>query len=160
MEIMKVFSDMYDSERLYSVLMSEDELILLESLYSDGEKTKKRKSLKDFDSSKGIKRTYLSALMTGGGSVAGRIKGEEEADKADEEGASDTEIIRRAGQAGGKRGALVGAAGGSLLGIASSRRLGGAAKGVITGGTLGYLGGRNSSRIQTRDRLRKRAGTV
>lgn len=37
MEIMKIFSDMEGDERLYSVLLSEDELVLLESMYSDGD---------------------------------------------------------------------------------------------------------------------------
>ena len=98
MEVIKIFSEMGEEERLYSVLMSEEELSLFNEL-TFSEKKKTRKALKEVDSSKGIKRTYLSALMTAGGSIAGRMKGEEEADKADEEGASDQEILRRAGNA-------------------------------------------------------------
>lgn len=129
-----------------------------------------RKSLKEVDGNKGIKRTWLSVGLTNGGSLAGRIKGEEEADKADEEGASDVEILRRAGSAGGKRGAIVGSAVGALGGAALGAMVGGkraaansiyhAATGATSGAMLGYLGGRNSARVQTRDRLRKRSGSV
>ena len=48
MEIQKIFSDMYDEERIYSVLMNEDEIALFsdlcEYLYSDDETSKKKLS--------------------------------------------------------------------------------------------------------------------
>lgn len=142
-------------------------LVLRNRLFSDN----KRKALKDVDSTKGIKRTWLSVGLTNGGSLAGRIKGEEEADKADAEGASDVEILRRAGNAGGKRGAAVGAAVGAGIGAAApfvfrggrraaARAVGNAIQGGVSGGMLGYFGGRNSARVQTRDRLRKRSSSV
>lgn len=37
MEIQKIFSDYYDEERLYSVLMDEDEMYLLTRMYADSE---------------------------------------------------------------------------------------------------------------------------
>lgn len=35
MEIQKIFSDMYDEERLYSVLLTEDEMALYQAIFSD-----------------------------------------------------------------------------------------------------------------------------
>lgn len=37
MEIQKIFSDMYDEERLYSVLLTEDEMALYQYMFSDGD---------------------------------------------------------------------------------------------------------------------------
>lgn len=37
MEIQKIYSDIYDDERLYSVLMSEDEMALYQAIFSDDE---------------------------------------------------------------------------------------------------------------------------
>ena len=37
MEIQKIFSDMYDEERLYSVLLTEDEMNLYQAMFSDEE---------------------------------------------------------------------------------------------------------------------------
>lgn len=45
MEIMKVFSDQYGDERLYSVLMNDEEMALYQAIFSDDEKPSKAKKI-------------------------------------------------------------------------------------------------------------------
>lgn len=79
--------------------------------YSDGEKKEKRIKLSDIESHRGLGRSLLLGGLQG---AVGGYAGKNEADKADEEGASDSEIIRRAGKKGLKIGAATGALGGHL----------------------------------------------
>ena len=109
MEIRNIYSSYdnygYEDERLYSVLMSEDEL----RFFAD---KKERTPLEYFESHKGRKRTAATFLLHSGGgagTLAGRIAGDREAIKADKEGASDDEILLRAKKKGGKVGAITGA---------------------------------------------------
>ena len=168
MEIMKVFSSYddygYEDERLYSVLMTEDELV---SLFSEDEK---RKSLRDVDSHKGLKRTIASGLLlnSGGlGAAVGRYAGTKAAHKADDEGKSSEEILKAARKSGGKAGALTGAGlTAAAIGAASLTKTGRqalkragikglAASGLMSAG-IGYLGGRNSAGVKIKDKILKR----
>lgn len=67
MKIQKIFSDMYDQERLYSVLMNEDEMYLYQSLFSDEEGEPK----------KGLSRAAKIGIGTGLGTgvAAGGVVG-------------------------------------------------------------------------------------
>ena len=70
----------------------------------------KKASLKDVESDRGIGRaTILSPFDKGGGLVGGFVS-KKEADKADDEGATDDEILRRARNKGLKAGTITGAA--------------------------------------------------
>ena len=167
MEIMKVFSSYddygYEEERLYSVLMTEDELV---SLFSEDEK---KTRLRDVSSHKGLKRTVASGLLLNGGlgAAVGRYAGTKAAHKADDEGKSNKQILKEARKAGGKAGALTGAGlTAAAIGAASLTKTGRkalkqaglakiAASGLVGTG-IGYLGGRNSAGVKIKDKLAKR----
>lgn len=126
--------------------------------FSEQERQKefaKKKSLRDVESNKGLKRAILTSGITGGGSLVGGYLGKEAANQADDEGKTDEQIIRAAKDKGLKTGALTGAAVGTLGALHSTK---GAAGGIVLGGALGALGGRNAAGVNTKDRLRKRAG--
>lgn len=136
--------------------------------YSDGEKKERRIKLSDIQSHRGLGRSLFFGGLQG---AVGGYAGKNEAVAADEEGASDSEIIRRAG----KKGLKVGAATGAGLGAVSSlpyaavagKSLGGGAKGVaaglctLAGGSLlgagaGALGGHLGAKKNARTRIDKR----
>ena len=75
-----------------------------------------------------------------------------EADKADEEGASDSEIIRRAG----KKGLKIGAATGAGLGAISYLPYAAAASSHIGGASAGALGGHLGAKKNARTRTERR----
>lgn len=135
--------------------------------YSDGEKKEKRIKLSDIESHRGLGRSLLLGGFQG---AVGGYAGKNEADKADEEGASDSEIIRRAGKKGLKIGAATGAGLGAIsylpYAAAASSHIGGA-KGIATGlGTLagstmlsagaGALGGHLGAKKNARTRTERR----
>ena len=70
----------------------------------------KKASLKDVDSDKGIGRAIILSPFDKGGGLVGGYVSKKEADKADDEGATDDEILRRARNKGLKAGAITGAA--------------------------------------------------
>lgn len=136
--------------------------------YSDREKKEKRIKLSDIESHRGLGRSLLLGGLQG---AVGGYAGKNEADKADEEGASDSEIIRRAGKKGLKIGAATGAGLGAIsyLPYASlaSSCAGGGAKGIaagigtLAGGTMlssgvGALGGHLGAKKNARTRTEKR----
>lgn len=136
--------------------------------YSDGEKKEKRIKLSDIKSHRGLGRSLLLGSLQG---AVGGYAGKNEAEKADEEGASDSEIIRRAGKKGLKVGAATGAGIGALsylpCVVATSSHIGGAkgiaaGLGTLAGGTMfgagagalgGHLGAKKNARART-DRRR------
>lgn len=73
-------------------------------------KDEKKVSLKDVKSNRGMVRTAITSKASFGGAYFGRKAGKKAADKADEEGARDIEIIDRAKKAGRNVGALSGGA--------------------------------------------------
>lgn len=135
--------------------------------YSDGESKKKKIKLSDIESHRGLGRSLFLGGLQG---AVGGYAGKNEADAADEEGASDSEIIRRAG----KKGLKVGAATGAGLGAVSylpyaavaGKSLGGAkgvaaGLGTLAGGSLlgagaGALGGHLGAKKNARTRIEKR----
>lgn len=112
-----------------------------------------RKSLREVESHKGLKRAILAAPFDAGGGLLGGYLSKEEANKADDEGADDKEILRRARKKGLESGALLGAGIGGL----ATLRTGNPAS-LIVGTGLGALGGRNAAGVNTKARLRKRKG--
>lgn len=135
--------------------------------YSDGEKKEKRIKLSDIESHRGLGRSLLLGGLQG---AIGGYAGKNEADKADEEGASDSEIIRRAGKKGLKIGAATGAGLGAIsylpYAVTASSHTGGA-KGIATGlgalagGTMlgagtGALGGHFGAKKNARTRTERR----
>lgn len=67
MEIQKIFSNQYDEERYYSVLMSEDELALYEAMFSEEEEDPKKKG-------KGLRTAGKIGMGVGAaGMVGGRL---------------------------------------------------------------------------------------
>lgn len=134
--------------------------------YSDGEKKEKRIKLSDIESHRGLGRSLLLGGFQG---AVGGYAGKNEADKADEEGASDSEIIRRAGKKGLKIGAATGAGLGAISYLpyaAASSRIGGAKNiaaglGALAGGTMlgagaGALGGHLGAKKNARTRTERR----
>lgn len=135
--------------------------------YSDGEKKGKRIKLSDIESHRGLGRSLLLGGLQG---AVGGYAGKNEAGKADEEGASDSEIIRRAGKKGLKVGAATGAGLGALsylpYAAAASSHIGGAKGiaagiGTLAGGTMlgsgaGALGGHLGAKKNARTRIEKR----
>lgn len=131
--------------------------------YSDGEKKGKRIKLSDIESHRGLGRSFLLGGFQG---AVGGYAGKKEADKADEEGASDSEIIRRAGKKGLKIGAATGAGLGAIsylpYAAAASSPIGGAkgiaaGLGTLAGGTmLGALGGHLGAKKNARTRTERR----
>lgn len=134
--------------------------------YSDGEKKEKRIKLSDIQSHRGLGRSLFFGGLHG---AVGGLAGNNEADVADEEGASDAEIIRRASKKGAKVGGAVGAgmgaassipyiiaAGshggikGAALGVGSAAGL--TAVGAATGALGGYLGANKNARKRTEKR--------
>ena len=134
--------------------------------YSDGEKKEKRIKLSDIQSHRGLGRSLVFGGLHG---AVGGLAGKNEADVADEEGASDAEIIRRASKKGAKVGGAVGAgmgaassipyiiaAGsrggvkGAALGIGSAAGL--TAVGAAQGALGGYLGANKNARKRTEKR--------
>lgn len=157
MEIMKVFSSYddygYEDERLYSVLMTEDELV---TLFSENKK-KKRQSLSSVDSNKGLKRAILTSLPTGGGSLVGGYIAKNKADELDARGLSDDNILIGAKSHGGKIGALTGAAAGTAAAIKKGMSPVKAALVGLAGSGMGYIGGSQAAKVNTRHRLKKRS---
>ena len=125
----KVFSVVYDEttgeEKLFSVNeIINEEAYLEQHQFSEEKKEGKKIALSKVDSNRGLGRSlFLGGLP---GAYAAHA-GKKAANKADEEGKSDSEIIDAAAKAGKKRGMKVGAAIGAL-GIA-----GGAASGHSLG---------------------------
>ena len=134
--------------------------------YSDGEKKEKRIKLSDIQSHRGLGRSLFFGGLHG---TVGGLAGKNEADVADEEGASDAEIIRRASKKGAKVGGAVGAgmgaassipyiiaAGspggikGAALGVGSAAGL--TAVGAAQGALGGYLGANKNARKRTEKR--------
>ena len=134
--------------------------------YSDGEKKEKRIKLSDIQSHRGLGRSLFFGGLHG---AVGGLAGKNEADVADEEGASDAEIIRRASKKGAKVGGAVGAgmgaassipyiiaAGshggvkGAALGVGSAAGL--TAVGAAQGALGGYLGANKTARKRTEKR--------
>ena len=122
----KVFSVVYDEttgeEKLFSVNEITNEEAYLEQHQFSEEKKKEGKkiALSKVDSHRGLGRSlFLGGLP---GAYAAHA-GKKAANKADEEGKSDSEIIDAAAKAGKKRGMKVGAALGAL-GIASGAATG------------------------------------
>lgn len=134
--------------------------------YSDGEKKEKRIKLSDIQSHRGLGRSLFFGGLHG---AVGVLAGKNEADVADEEGASDAEIIRRASKKGAKVGGAVGAgmgaassvpyiiaAGshggvkGAALGVGSAAGL--TAIGAAQGALGGYLGANKNARKRTEKR--------
>lgn len=131
------------------------------------EYSKKRKSLEEVDSDKGMKRAFLLSGIDGGGGLVGGYVSKKAAEKADKEGKSDKVILKRAKESGIKAGAATGAITGVAAGLASAtlgKKYGiptskwNAIKGGFGGATIGALGGRNAASVNTKDRLRKRRG--
>lgn len=104
MEIQKIFSDYYDDERLYSVLMSEEEL----ALFAD---------LSDYESHRGLGRSAILGL--GGGAVGG-YAGKKEAERLAREGEDDRQIVIKARNKAGRVGAAAGAAGWGAVGAGTA----------------------------------------
>lgn len=155
MEIQKIFSDMYGEERLYSVLMTEDELALFSEVKENKNK-RNRPELRHINSHRGLGRSIIL-----GGGLPGAISayaGKKKAESLDREGASDAEIIDKSSKHAAKVGAGIGAlstVAGGLAGAALNGRRG-AARGVGRGlavGTLatlgGYLGARKNAEART-----------
>lgn len=119
---------------------------------------KKKIPLREIESHKGIKRAILTAIPTGGGSLVGGYLAKDEANRADEEGADDKEIIRRARDRGLKAGAITGGAIGTLGFIRNTLRNNklAAALSIPVAASLGALGGRNAAGVNTKARLKKR----
>lgn len=162
----KAFSVAYNEngeEKLFSTTEIMSEEAYLEKLYSENEEQKefaekKKKALKEVEHDKGMKRAFLLSPFDGGGGLVGGYMSKEEADKADEEGASDEEILRRAKKKGLKVGAITGAATGTVLGLANAKRTHGQSLSVpVVHTALGALGGRNAASMNTKARLKKRA---
>ena len=110
MEIQKIFSDMYDEERLYSVLMSEEEMYLF---------SEAKRNLEDYESHRGLGRSYL---LGGIGGMVGGYAGKKEAEKLSREGVSDRDIVTKSRNKAGHVGAAVGAGVGALTGGAIAGR--------------------------------------
>ena len=143
-------------------------------------KDEKKVSLKDVKSNRGFVRTAITSKASFGAAYLGRKAGKKAADKADEEGARDIEIIDRAKKAGRNVGALSGGAIAAVTGAvmapkgkawktigkgvqqevtkrtAKNMTKGAGAIGTV-GAILGGIGGRASAGVQTKARLRKRA---
>lgn len=134
--------------------------------YSDGEKMEKRIKLSDIKSHRGLGRSLVFGGLHG---ALGGLAGNKEADIADEEGASDAEIIRRASKKGAKTGGAIGAGLGAVTSIPSvialganggvkgtalgvGSALGAAAVGGATGAIGGYLGAGKNARKRTEKR--------
>lgn len=127
-------------------------------LFAEKEEKKEKKkkvALKDVSADDGIKRSVVATVADSGGSLWGRKKGREEADRADAEGASDEEIVRRAGKVGMKEGAKFGAAVGAGTGLLMGGPIGAVVRSGVGAG-VGAIGGRNAARVQTKARLAKR----
>lgn len=134
--------------------------------YSDGEKKEKKIKLSDIQSHRGLGRSLFIGGLHG---AVGGLAGKNEADIADEEGASDTEIIRRASKKGAKVGGAVGAGMGAASSIpyviagAKGGGIKGAAFGLgsmagltAIGGAQGALGGYLGANKNARKRTEKR----
>lgn len=134
--------------------------------YSDGEKKEKRIKLSDIQSHRGLGRSLFFGGLHG---AVGGLAGKNEADVADEEGASDAEIIRRASKKGAKVGGAVGAGMGAassipyIIAAGSHGGVKGAALGVGSAAGLtavsaaqgalgGYLGANKNARKRTEKR--------
>ena len=144
-------------ERLFSVNEItlenlEEKIFSFNEEEKDFSEKKKKTPLREIESHKGIKRAIITAPITGGGSLVGGYLAKDEANKADEEGADEEEIIRRAKDRGLKAGAITGAAIGTLGLLKGSRGVGA----IPLGAALGALGGRNAAGVNTKARLKKR----
>lgn len=140
-------------------------IILRSKLFSEKEVHKVR--LSDVKSHRGLGRSYFVGSLPG---AVGGYKGKKLADKLDEEGLSDEEILEQSKKKASRTGAAVGGAIGAASGISNGylvgRRIGGkkgAAIGTAVGAGiaatsagLGALGGRLGASKNTRTRLEKR----
>lgn len=137
-------------------------------LFSEEDKV----DLKNVKGHSGRGRTAAHILMdptSGIGALAGRKAGKKAADKADAEGATDRDIVKKAGRKGAAVGAATGAAGAGLLtagalalakksGVKINKKQMAQMIGGVAGtAALGAIGGRNSARVQTKDRLIERS---
>lgn len=142
-------------ERLFSVNEVLDEETYLERLYSESEK-KDRKSLSRVDSHKGLKRAILTSPITGGGSLVGGYIAKNKADELDSKGMSDDDILIGAKSHGGKVGAVTGAVTGTAGALTRGLKPVHAAMTGLAGAGLGYIGGSQAAKVNTKERLRKR----
>lgn len=152
MQIQKIYSDYYDDERLYSILMSEDELTYL---FSE-EKKKKKPSLSRINSHRGLGRAILTSVPTGSGSLIGGYVAKNKADELDAKGLSDDEILIGAKSHGGKIGALTGAITGIGSAAVKHKSLPIAIASGLGMAGMGYVGGSQAAKVNTKARLRKR----
>ena len=159
MEIQKIFSDMYGEERLYSVLMTEEELALFsevkENKNKKKNKNKDRIELRNIKSHRGLGRSLIM-----GGAIPAYL-GKKKAESLDDEGASDAEIIDKSAKHAAKAGAALGALGtvaGTIAGGVNGGvrgALNGAAGGLGAGSlaTVGaYLGARKNAEVRVAKR--------
>ena len=148
----KVFSTLVDEageERLFSTT---------DFVYDDRYFSEKKKKLRDIESHRGLGRSLIIGGLPG---AIGGYAGKRSAEKADEEGLEDYEIVRKASKTGGRAGAAIGAglaAAASALTGPKSGRLVRAAGAGLTGGIFGGAGGYLGARKNTKERLSKRAG--
>lgn len=145
-------------ERLFSVNEItlenlEEKIFSFNEEEKDFSEKKKKTPLREIESHKGIKRAIITAPITGGGSLIGGYVAKDEANRADEEGADDEEIIRRAKDRGLKVGAITGGTVGAL-GFLRNKSAG--AISIPFAAALGALGGRNAAGVNTKARLKKR----
>ena len=159
----KVFSHIQNEDgevKLFSTtdyeMNDSKEVIRMFAEKKEEKKSRRKVALETVESDKGLKRAFLLSPIDGGGGLVGGYISKSEADKADKEGASDEEILRRAKKKGLHTGAITGAIVGGTAGLRMNG-LAGAATGAIGGGALGALGGRNASSVNTKARLAKRA---
>lgn len=131
---------------------------LAEYLFSKKE-GKKRVSLDEIESHRGLGRAAVLGVLTGtpAGSLVGGYIGKKYADKLDEEGdyrgeKNGKKLIRKAGIAG----AIGGAAVSAPLAYATSRKGRGGRAAVMAAG-LGAVGAGFGARRNTRERLNKRS---
>ena len=175
-KLYSTYTDGGGEERLFSTTEFVDEdQYLNEVIYSKNNRTR----LEDIDSNRGRGRSAVIGLLAPG--MIGGYMGKKEAEKADNEGLEDREIIKRAERKGGKSGAIAGAACSvplALTSIYGADKLARFAKrngvkvsrpaaiagtlgksAMLTAGAmgLGYLGGKLGARKNTRTRLEKRA---
>lgn len=112
-----------------------------------------KKSLKNYKSNRGFGRAFvLSGLNPAVPIVLAATKCD--ADTADWEGKSDTEILRRATKTGAIYGTAFGAFGNALSNLTYNGKI--TPQSVMTSSALGALGGALGSRKNTKERLNKR----
>ena len=163
-KVFSILADEMGEERLYSV----NETLLEDYEYEErdfadseeeeegAKKSHKKAKLRDVKSHKGIKRAIITAIPTGFGSITGGYSSKDAANKADDADLSDEEILRIAKN----RGLLIGAgtaAGTAAIGALRTKDLNKAILGIPTLTALGAIGGYNAAKVNTKERLAKRA---